>query len=80
LDLVSQTTDLELSKSADMIVATYDNFLGVVGQPKAELFEAFSNPSVEREYMEKSREFGQAVFAALEAVGRDNKLYRIVVV
>jgi predicted nucleotidyltransferase len=62
------------------LLELYERFLLTTNVPEAELVSLFSDREKSREYLDEATNFGDCMFEALEAIGRGNRLHRLLLV
>lgn len=78
--LKSQTKFVTLSSQVDEIVSLYNTFLKTTDAPKNELIEMFKDRDKSHDSFKKAKEFGDHVYQLLCSMGKDNKVFRILIV
>jgi predicted nucleotidyltransferase len=78
--LKTQTKDINLSRRVDTILSLYKTFLERTDAPKNELIAKLEDPNESQDAFEKAKNFGDQVYELLWSMGKDNKVFRILVV
>ncbi len=78
--LKSQTKFEALSSQVDKIVSLYNTFLEITDSPKNKLIEMFKGPDKSQESFKTAKEFGDQIYQLLCSMGKDNKVFRILIV
>jgi predicted nucleotidyltransferase len=69
-----------LYSNVEEIVSLYANFLEKTGDPKEQLIEMFMDKNKSGEAFQGAKEFGNQVYELLSSMGKENKVFRIIVV
>jgi predicted nucleotidyltransferase len=78
--LKNQAKFATLSSQVDTIISLYRLFLERTDAPKNELIAMFKDPDESRDAFQKAKGFGDQVYKLLWSMGKDNKIFRILVV
>lgn len=78
--LKSQTKFGNKAGQIDAIISLYRTFLKRTDSPKDKLIEIFKDPKNSEEVFQEAKEFGDQVYDLLWSIGKDNKVFRILVV
>lgn len=78
--LKNQTKFLNQSGQVDKILSLYRTFLERTDAPKDELIEMFKDRRKSEDVFQEAKEFGDQVYGLLWLIGKDNKVFRILVV
>ncbi len=78
--LKNQPKFTNLSSQVDTILSLYKTFLERTDAPKNELIEMFKDRRKSDDAFEKAKDFGDQVYELLWSMGKDNKVFRILVV
>ena len=78
--LKNQPKFANLSSQVDTILSLYKTFLERTDAPKNELIEMFKDRRKSDDAFEKAKDFGDHVYELLWSMGKDNKVFRILVV
>lgn len=78
--LKGQTKFEMQSSRVDTILSLYENFLKKTDAPKGKLIEMFKDLKKSQDAFEKAKDFGDQVYELLCSMGKDNKVFRILVV
>ena len=78
--LRNQSKFAVLSDKVNLIIGSYSKFLEKTDAPKDKLIEMFMDPKESSGARREAKEFGDNVHSLLCEMGRDNRLFRILVV
>ncbi|MDT3775969.1 nucleotidyltransferase domain-containing protein [Nitrospira sp. MA-1] len=78
--LKNQTKFGDKSGQVDEIISLYETFLERTDAPKGKLIEIFKDPKKCEDVFQEAKGFGDQVYELLWSIGKDNKVFRILVV
>lgn len=78
--LKNQAKFADKSSQVDEIISLYRRFLERTDAPKDKLIEIFKNPKKSEDVFHEAKGFGDQVYDLLWSIGKDNKVFRILVV
>lgn len=78
--LKDETKFVNQSGQVDTILSLYRTFLERTDAPKDELIEMFKDRRKSEDIFQEAKEFGDQVYALLSSMGKDTKIFRILVV
>jgi predicted nucleotidyltransferase len=78
--LALQTEAKDARPQIEELLSLYEEFLSRTDASEDELIRRFMDPEMSKLYSESQHRFGDLVFEALQAVGKNNRLHRLLVV
>lgn len=67
-------------KMLESVLELYERFLKSTDVPEETLIQAFMNKEQSKEYLRSAYQFGDEIFAVMEAIGGGNRFHRLLVV
>jgi predicted nucleotidyltransferase len=74
--IAEETPEQEVKDHIDTLLKSYDSFLERSKIGEKNLIREFSEKKTHKEYMSEAYQFGDAMFGALQSVGKDSTLFR----